>query len=379
MSDESRLATPVETTAVFEARRQGRARRSPPWSEVGAFDASLWLSERFEVDIPASRDAFPEERWRGRLEDLAPRGSVVDVVGQALDIWRTARRIRAIAAPTQMHAQGDDLAEASDAASGASLLSIVESSFEVLAKAPALLHAVGLDRLLEAIFWIAQRLDHSIGLWRRSGLLAEGSGGPADVPKRAFIDWLRRAGAKRVEISALLLHLRLDGGLAPGLTRNQALNDFAERRVRKSAPLESSSNLDPLRVLAWLAATEHECRRVGLDLHTQSGLFNLHPLLSVATPPRIVEPSDQSPWFWVPVPPWAMPRGDAMRDWLNGAATRAEAERPAAVAEFLHRATVLRDRLEAGADGDDAADNELGHMLTDAMRLLGVVGEDAPK
>ena len=387
------LSGPIRKTAVFGARCRSRTRRSAPWNEAGDFDADRWLRERFGLTLPRAPGDFPLERWKDRTSDPAPEGGVADVVGQALDIWTTAKRIRAIAAPAQVGAQGDDLAAAAEASGGAVLPDIMATALKGFATASVLLDAVGLGRLVEVVLLTSYRLESSIQLWSRSGLLGSGPGQPEDIAKRAFVEWLRLAAAQDVEIAALMLHLGVDSGLTADRTRSEALRDFVGRRVTHCAPLDPVDPLlNPLRVLAWLAASEVEAARVGADLHALTGMIDAHPVFAVGSPPGIVEPGPGNPWFWVPVPAWALPRGEAIRVEVQrtapeamppgeapgtaiqriaaeGIAAGAIERKPKAMRAWAERARTLL-RPGVGHQGEADSSPEVEELMADLLKLL---------
>lgn len=324
MSDADWLAAPIRNTGVFEtAAKMRRAPRSAPWTEVGPLDTGRWLELRFGLEVPTSAEELPDNRWDARLrgDDLAPAGTLLEVIGQAWDLWYMARRIRAIAAAGQSVASGDTLATAAEEAGVGGPLGVLEGAARELLRAPGLLEPIGMARLFEAVFWSAQRLRGSVAFWGAAGLVGSpGTGHPTDTPKRAFVAWLRRGGARDIEIAALLAHLCIEKpGRSPGLTRNQALADFSSRRVKNCQGLERvDPELDPLHVLAFLAASRAESNRLGVDLAALTGVLNVHPLSDAASePPPIKGPRAGSPWYWVPVPAWAIPSDAALADQLG--------------------------------------------------------------
>lgn len=314
------------------------------------FDASLWLKQNYGLELPEDPSDLLRAAWEplieAEIEDTSsawgqllgrPRGTPMQVLGQALDLHRIASRLDRLANPHR--GPKDDRVF--------DVLQAFTDARDALKRIPPeLVSPLGIGRVVTALeSAVAHLQDHRRGL-HKLGLAPAGgvAGRPADIPTRACNQWLRLAGLDKKGRAAALIYLGVSP--RPAGIAQKALSAEAERvrRLHDLARPEGGQCLHPILGLVtvawcWTEAVRGSPR--GELAFSSAGPAMLLGDAEPGPPPPITR-SPGSRWAWVPFPFWSVADEAEFEDLTTWAAQGPFDERGAAEFEATK---ALLDRL----------------------------------
>jgi len=279
----------VQQPEIFGQRRPGWRRRLEQVKKAtnlkaDELDDTAWLRAHLQISVPSQENLLARNWKPGGV--AGPRGSVWDVIAQALQLYTMAERI---SAKLGLDTGGDETGGLTWAA-GLGLLeeSPGDSGFE----------PCGLEPLLLAVAWTAASAKAGVKAAGRLGLTREVGrlGRPRDVPLRAFARWLAAAGAEPMETAAIAGLL----GLNDGRSRLDGLARVSWLQKTKAA---RRGETNPVRLLASFVLQDHVRAQNPTPKSPASDLPPL-PWVPPRTPPPAME--RRGDWVMVPLPSWIL-------------------------------------------------------------------------